>query len=402
MKALILAAGGGANMTPFSETRPKSMLHVAGRPLLDRTLHMLRDSGFSEVFLVIGPRGDKVKEYFGDGENMDLSLNYTFQKKQDGIGKALLLAEKWINPGEHFLLVYSDVVTDENMFASVLQSFGISNIPVAGIVLPTQPSAFGNVYMDKNMGITKIVENPAGKGTGNYVLGGVFVLPYAFFSYLKKVNGDMTKALASLIANEGLKASIWEKGWIDIGYPWDILSANRMIMDTWKTSSVHHNIIVKDAKIKGPVHIEEGVEIRSGAIIQGPSFIGRGSYIGNNVLIRKYSSLGPESTVGFGVELKNCVLFGHSRIGRLSFIGDSVIGKNVDVGSGTMTINGLIGKPEIKMKINKKDINTGMNRLGAFVGDNSVLGCGHNLKPGSIIKNDIVVPHHFTFPKEGK
>ena len=376
------------------------MLHVAGRPLLYRTINMLRDSGFSEVFLVIGPKGDKVKEYFGNGENLDISLSYVFQKKQDGIGDALLQAEKWINPGEHFLLVYSDVVTDENIFASVLQSFGVSNVPVAGIVLPTQSSAFGNVYMDKNMGITKIVENPAGKGTGNYVLGGVFVLPYAFFSYLKKVNGNMTKALASLISNEGLKASIWEKGWIDIGYPWDILSANRMIMDTWKTSSVHQNIVVKDAKLKGPVFIEEGVEIRSGAIIQGPSFIGRGSYIGNNVLIRKYSSLGPESTVGFGVELKNCVLFGKSRIGRLSFIGDSVIGMNVDIGSGTMTINCNIDKAVVKTKINRTELNTGMSKLGAFVGDNSVLGCGHNLKPGSIIKNGVVVPHHLTFPKE--
>lgn len=402
MKALILAAGGGLNMTPFSETMPKSMIHVAGRPILYRSLQMLRESGFSDVCLVTGPHGDKVSEYFGSGESMELNLSYTGQKKADGIGKAVLLAEKSFNPGEHFILIYSDVVTDQNLFSNVLQTFGLANLPTAGIVLPLESSAFGNVYIDKNMNITKIVEKPAGKGTGNYVLSGVYVLPYTFFENLRKAGGDMAKALMLVVKGEGMKATIWEKGWIDIGAPWDILSANRMIMDTWKTSSVHKDITVKDAKIKGPVHIEEGVTIRSGAIIQGPSFIGKGSYIGNNVLIRKYSSLGPNSVVGFGVELKNCVLFGNSRIGRLSFIGDSAIGMNVDVGSGTMTINGKIDKSEIVVKVRGKKTATGMNCLGSFIGDNTVLGSGHTIEAGSIIGHGIVIPHNYSYPKRGK
>ncbi len=400
MKALILAAGGGKDMAPFSITRPKPMLHVAGRPILHRTFQMLRGSGFSDVSLIRGPHGDTIREYFGSGESIGVNINYISQKKQDGIGKAVLLARQSFSPGEHFILIYSDVVTDENIISSVLQTFGYSGSPTAGIVLPPSASpSFGNVYLDKSMSITKIVEKPTKKNTGNYVLAGIYVLPYSFFAILEKAKGDMVKAFAKLIKSEGMKASIWEKGWVDIGYPWDILNANRIIMDTWNSSSVHKDISVKDAKIKGPVHIEEGVEIRSGAIIQGPSFIGKGSYIGNNVLIRKYSSLGPNSVIGFGVELKNCVFFGHSRVGRLSYVGDSVVGKDVDIGSGTMTINQNMDGSSIKVKANGSLVDSGMEKLGAFIGDGSVLGSGHNICAGSVIKPGVMIPNHYTYPK---
>jgi len=402
MKALILAAGGGKDMSPFSTTRPKPMLHAAGQPLLSSTFRMLKESGFIDTLLVRGLNGNKICDYYGDGSGTGLNINYVSQKKTNGIGNAILLAKERFDPGEHFLLIYADVITDENILASVLQTFGLTHSPVAGIVLPEETSSFGNVYLDKNMNITNIVEKPARKDMGNYVLAGTYILPYTFFDILKKVKGNMTKALLKLTKTEGLKASIWEKGWMDIGRPWDILKANKIIMDRWQTASVHHSVTIKDAKIKGPVHIDEDVMIRSGVIIEGPAFIGRGSYIGNNSIIRKYSSIGQGSVVGFGVELKNCVLFGKGKIGRLSFVGDSVIGEGVEIGSGTMTINQNIDNSEIGVKINGKKIKSGSRKLGAFIGDNARLGSGHTIRPGSVIDSGIVVPHHYTYPPKRK
>ncbi len=402
MKALILAAGGGMNMAPFSVTRPKPMIHVAGRPILDRTFQMLRESGFSEAYLVMGQNGKKITDHFGSGQKMGMRISYIEQKKLDGIGNAILSAKSRFVAGEHFLLVYADVVAEENIISSVMQLFGLTGMPAASICLTKESASFGNVYLDNAMNITKIVEKPGRKDMGNYVLSGIYILPYTFFGILEKCGADMAKALAMLIKAEGLKASIWEKGWMDIAYPWDILAANKMIMDNWHTSSVHESVSIKDAKIKGPVHIEEDVEIRSGAVIEGPAFIGRGSYIGNNVLIRKYSSLGAESVVGFGVEMKNCVLFGRSNIGRLSFIGDSVIGENVDVGSGTMTINDSVDGSNIKVKINNRFSNANIAKLGAFIGDGAILGSGHTVAPGSVVEPGRVIRHNLTFPKGGR
>jgi UDP-N-acetylglucosamine diphosphorylase/glucosamine-1-phosphate N-acetyltransferase len=399
MKAIVLAAGGGATMSPFSPIKPKAMCHVAGRPVLHRTLSMLRESGFSEVYLVVGQNGKSISDYFGAGRKNDMTINYLTQKKPAGIGEAILTAKSKFVPGENFLLVYSDVIAEENIISNVMQAFFLANMPAASICLTKESADFGNVYLDKNMNITKIVEKPGRKDMGNYVLAGIYVFPYEFFGILQKCGGDMVKALAMLIKTIGLKGSIWEKGWLDIVHPWDIITANRMVMEKWHVAEVHESLIMRDSKIKGPVHIEEDVEIRSGAVIEGPTFIGRGTYIGNNALIRKYSSIGADSVIGFGVELKNCIISDGTQIGRLSFIGDSVIGEQAKIGSGTMTINSNVDGATVKVKVNKAQMDSGMKKLGAFVGDGAQVGNGHNIAPGSVIPPGFIVGHNFTYPK---
>lgn len=378
------------------------MSHVAGRPILDRTLHMLRESGCSEVVTVIGQNGKAITDYFESGRNAGVGISYVTQRKTDGIGRAILLAKGKFVPGEHFILSYSDVIAEENQISSVMQAFFLSNKPSASICLTKKSGDFGNVYLDQAMNITKIIEKPERKDMGNYVLAGTFVLPYTFFGILEKHGGDMVKALAALIRSEGLKGSIWEKGWLDISYPWDVLSANKMVMGKWDSSMIHESVNIGGAKLTGPVHIEEDVEIRPGVAIEGPAFIGRGSYIGHNVLVRKFTSIGAGCVVGFAAELKNCVLFGKTRIGRLSFIGDSVVGENVEIGSGTMTINSNLDDSNIKVGLGKKVFDTGMKKVGAFIGDGARIGSGHCVAPGHVIEPGCVIAHNITNPKKGR
>ena len=160
-----------------------------------------------------------------------------------------------------------------------------------------------------------------------------------------------------------------------------------MIMDRWKIAEIDASSRLEgNVQIEGPVHIEGEVVVGSGSVLKGPCYIGKGSYIGNNTLIRQYSSLGPESTVGYGTELKNCVLFGHSILGRLSFIGDSVIGERVRLGSGVTTVN---HHPDLRVVEGMGDngpISTGMTKVGAFIGDDVVIGARNVLGPGVRIK----------------
>ena len=115
--------------------------------------------------------------------------------------------------------------------------------------------------------------------------------------------------------------------------------------------------------------------------------------------MRKYTAVGKGCTIGYGVELKNCIFSGNSRVGRLSFIGDSVIGSNVDIGSGTMTINCNLDKSSVKSRISGKIIDTGLNKLGAFIGDDAVIGSGNTIMAGTVIDTKVRVPHHYTYPK---
>ncbi|MCS5620887.1 MAG: sugar phosphate nucleotidyltransferase, partial [Nitrospinaceae bacterium] len=335
MKAIILAAGEGAHLSPFSETRPISMIGVAGRAMLDNTFGLLKSAGINDIFIVVRHKKDKLIERLQQQDHNGLNLHYVEQKRKLGIGHAVMQIKNKISPGEYFLLLYGDTLTAENIFSKVQQSFHSFKCPVASICLPPSNQMFGNVFLNARMEITKIIEKPKGNDLGNYVLSGVFVLPASFFKLLKSSGNSMEKALKKVVAEEGLRASMWEDEWLDVVYPWEILTANKMIMDSWQESSITKTATLEaNVTLQGIVRIEAGAIIKSGAVLEGPCCIGEGSYIGNNSLIRSYTSVGKNCKVGSGVELKNCVVMDNSQIGRLSFVGDSVLGENVDMGAG--------------------------------------------------------------------
>ena len=379
MKAIILAAGEGTHLSPFSETRPISMIGVAGRTMLDNTFGLLKSAGINDIFIVVGHKKDKLIERLQQQDHNVLNLHYVEQKRKLGIGHAVMQVKNKISPGEYFLLLYGDTLTAENIFSKVQQSFHSFKCPVASICLPPSNQMFGNVFLNARMEITKIVEKPKGNNLGNYVLSGVFILPASFFKLLESSGNSMEKALKKVVAGEGMRASMWEDDWLDVVYPWEILTANKMIMDSWQESSIAKTATLEaNVTLQGIVRIEAGAIIKSGAVLEGPCCIGEGSYIGNNSLIRSYTSVGKNCSVGSGVELKNCVVMDNSQIGRLSFVGDSVLGENVDMGAGCMTVNRTVDWKPISVKNGKRPIGTGMTKLGAFLG-------GMVVAPGKIL-----------------
>ena len=393
MKAIILAAGEGAHLSPFSETRPISMIGVAGRTMLDNTFALLKSAGINDIFIVVGHKKDKLIERLQQQDHNGLNLHYVEQKRKLGIGHAVMQIKNKISPGEYFLLLYGDTLTAENIFSKVQQSFHSFKCPVASICLPPSNQMFGNVFLNARMEITKIVEKPKGNNLGNYVLSGVFILPASFFKLLKSSGNSMEKALKKVVAEEGLRASMWEDEWLDVVYPWEILTANKMIMDSWQESSIAKTATLEaNVTLQGIVRIEAGAIIKSGAVLEGPCCIGEGSYIGNNSLIRSYTSVGKNCKVGSGVELKNCVVMDNSQIGRLSFVGDSVLGENVDMGAGCMTVNRTVDWKPIYVKNGKRPMGTGMTKLGAFLGDGVVVGAGNTLQPGMVVAPGKILP----------
>ena len=201
----------------------------------------------------------------------------------------------------------------------------------------------------------------------------------------------------SIIEIEGLQACLWEKGWIDMIHPWHILVANQMLMNSWETANIDKSVkLLGHVHLEGAVRIGPNVTVESGTVLKGPCYIGENSYIGNNSLIRNYSAIGPNSTVGYGSELKNCVLFGSNDIGRLSFVGDSVIGENTTTGSGLTTVNHSAEYSPVICKTENGNVETGLTKLGAFFGDNVKIGVRHVTGPGSILNSGSKIPDSTT------
>ena len=386
MKAVILAAGKGSKLNPFSNTRPIPIISIAGKALLDNSLFQLKKAGINDVYIIVGHHKEMIQNFVAEKSDSGMNIHCLEQKNNGGIGDAVLTVKGKISPGEYFLLIYGDTLTDENIYSKTQQSFHSFKCPVASICLPPSNESFGNVFLNAQMKINKIVEKPKGNNFGNYVLSGIFVLPESFFGLLEKNKRSMEKALKALVQEGELMASMWENEWLDIVYPWEILKANRIILDSWNESSIAKSAIMEsNVTMQGVVNIEERVVIKAGAVLEGPCSIGKGSYVGNNSLIRSYTSLGNNCSIGYGVELKNCVVLDNSGIGRLSFVGDSVIGENVDIGAGCMTVNRNLGWEKVQIKNGKTILPSGLKKLGAFIGDNVTIGAGNTIQPGTVI-----------------
>ncbi|MBI4641317.1 MAG: NTP transferase domain-containing protein [Candidatus Tectomicrobia bacterium] len=402
MKALVLAAGRGRNLKPFTTSRSTHMVMIAGKYLLENTVNLLAAAGITEINIVVGHKAEKIVDHFQRGKDFHVNIQYIYQDAPGEIGDAILLARERILPDQYFLLVYGDILTPTNIFSKTIQGFNLFRSPIASICLTPSTKPYGNIFMNDEMKITRIIEKPEENNLGNYVLSGVFVLPTTFFTLLEETQRNMEGALSLMVGRHELYASIWEEDWIDIGYPWDILSANHMAMSTWEESSISRFARLNgDVKIEGPVRIERDVIIESGTSIRGPCYIGPGCFVGNNVLIREYTTIGPNSVIGFGVELKNCVMFGNNKVGRLSFIGDSVVGENVYIGSGTMTINGNLDGSPVQTVLEGISHETNLLKVGSFIGDNAKIGASNTLAAGTVIEYEGVIPHNHSWPLRG-
>lgn len=185
-----------------------------------------------------------------------------------------------------------------------------------------------------------------------------------------------------------------EKDGFDLKYPWDLLRVKKELFDKYLEGKISSSAkVCANVVIKGKVYIGENVEIKENVVINGPAYIGDNSIIGNNSLIREYSNIESNALVGSNCEIKNSILQEDVHL-HLNYIGDSIMGKGVRVGAGTITANTRIDRKEINSSILDQRINTGLKKLGSIIGDNVKIGIHCSLMPGILIgSNALIGPH---------
>ena len=173
--------------------------------------------------------------------------------------------------------------------------------------------------------------------------------------------------------------------WLNLSYPWDLLSANESLLAG--TQGQNLGEIEDNVVIKGPVSIGENTVVRSGCYIVGPVIIGRDCDIGPNCYIRPSTSIGSGCRIGAAVEVKNSIIMRGTKIPHHNYVGDSVIGEGCNFGSGTKIANLRLEKKEITVA----GIATKRRKLGAIIGDGVETGINAGINVGSVIGNNTVI-----------
>ena len=157
MKAVILAANYSPRLLPFTATRAKPMIRIAGRPILESILDGLHNAGVHEALVVVHHEQQALRDHFGDGSDFGMSLESVEQPELLGIGHALSCCEPYLKR-QTFLLVYGDVLADGNPVPQLLRAFAETGREVALVTLPRNSNEYGNVYLDNEMKIRRFIE----------------------------------------------------------------------------------------------------------------------------------------------------------------------------------------------------------------------------------------------------
>lgn len=168
---------------------------------------------------------------------------------------------------------------------------------------------------------------------------------------------------------------------------WKSLSLLPDYIDRWLQHPTFKGAFDKIRK----AYIGEGVKIEEGAHIRGPAIIGPRSTIGHASLLRENCILGEGVHIGHGVEVKHAIFLNRARSAHLNYIGDSIVGSEVNISGGAMIANFRLDKQPVSVSYNGRKIDTGLLKFGAVVGDGSMIGVNAVLNPGTILGKKCVV-----------
>jgi dTDP-glucose pyrophosphorylase len=161
MKAVILAAGKGTRMKELTNERPKPMLFVHGKPIIQHILEGLKNAGISEIFIVTGYKAEIIEDYFKDGSSLGLKICYGRQTVQDGTGHAPLVARDFVG-NDPFLLTYGDILVKPTTYSEIIKKF-YSSI-YSGLITVTRGEDFtkgGLIIFDNNFILKDLIEKPS-------------------------------------------------------------------------------------------------------------------------------------------------------------------------------------------------------------------------------------------------
>ncbi|MBI2077363.1 MAG: NTP transferase domain-containing protein [Euryarchaeota archaeon] len=387
MRAVLLAAGEGKRMRPLTSRRPKVMLPVAGKPLLAWTAERLVEAGVTEFLIVTHHHEKVVRDWFRTNPVTGASVRFIHQKEPHGTGHALA-AVKERRPDD-FLLVYGATLASVEDYRRLVAAGG----PALAAFQVADARDYGALQVAGSH-LRRIVEKsprPPSRlvNAGAYRLNAAIRDEAAALRKSPRGEFELTDALNAHVKRERVKVVRFRE-WLEAGRPWDLLRIQETLMAGWE--GVVEGAVEKGVVVHGPVSIGKGTVVKAGTYIEGPVVIGRDAKIGPRAYLRPSTSIGDGCHIGASVEIKNSLIMERTNVPHLSYVGDSVLGSDVNLGAGTSVANLKVTPSNVRVTLEDGSrIDTGRRKLGAIVGDGTKIGINCSLNVGAIVGNDCLI-----------
>lgn len=361
MKAIIMAGGEGSRLRPLTCGRPKPMVPVLNRPVMEHIVELLKEHHLTDIGVTLQYQPEAIRDYFGNGAEYGVNLRYYVEETPLGTAGSVKNAADFLD--ETFLVISGDALTDLDLSRAV--EFHKRQCALATLVLTRVecPLEYGVVITGEDGRITQFLEKPGwGEVFSDTVNTGIYILEPEVLDYIPPGRMfDFSKDLFPLLLKEkkplfGLDLPGY---WCDIGNLQQYLEA-------------HHDALAGKVRIKVPgteispgVWVEDSAFVDPDALITGPVFIGANCRVGNKARLEPYTVLGSGCLIQERASLKRSVLWDNVYVGTGAALRGAVLCSRARVEAGAGIYEGaVVGdssiirensviKPDIKLWPNK-------------------------------------------------
>ena len=375
MKAVILAAGEGTRCRPLTFTRSKVMLPIANKPMIEYVVRALHESGNSDIVMVVGFEKERIMNYFGNGMDFGVHIEYVEQKQQLGTAHAIKQAKDSV--GDEFLVLNGDNLVSADTIADITKR----HTKGTSILTTSRMDTSGYALVIESDGVVReIVEGLTPKNIHN-INTGIYIFDQTIFDAIEEtLQADVsefgiTDSIQRMIdAGYEVHAHRTDHTWTDVIHSWDLLGVNAMILE-----GVPDSVHGPDSKVYDRVVLGRDSVIGENSYIKGPAIIGRNCDIGPNVVIAPSTSIGDNVTIEPFTYIKNSVIFDDVHIGSHSTIKNTIIGENNVIDSHFV----VESRRDLTVELDRKLYHA--DELGTVIGDAGTIGCDVSVTAGALI-----------------
>jgi mannose-1-phosphate guanylyltransferase/phosphomannomutase len=323
-----MAGGEGTRLRPMTANQPKPLLPVVNRPIMEHVLRLLKRHGFSDTVVTVQFLASLVRNYFGDGEDVGMSLQYATEEMPLGTAGSVKNAEDALRD-QPFLVISGDALTDMDLSGMVRFHKERGALVTVGLTRVPDPLEFGIVIVGSDGRIQRFLEKPTwGQVFSDTVNTGVYVMEPDVLAEVPAGepadwSGDIFPAL--LKRGAPLFGYVSDAYWEDVGTLGSYLKAQADVL------SGRAGVEVDGFEVSPGVWVAEGAEVDQDAVLTGPLCIGDYAKIEGGAQLREYTVIGSNVVVKEGAFLHRAVVHNNVYIGQGATLRGCVIGKNTDI-----------------------------------------------------------------------
>jgi len=375
MKAVVMAGGEGSRLRPLTSRRPKPLVPVAGTPIMEHILTLLREHGITEVVVTLQYLGAEIRNHFGDGEDMGMTIEYVVEDQPLGTAGSVRNAEHLLRD-DAFLVISGDALTDIDLSGIIAQHRDRNADATIVLYSVPNPLEYGVVITEPDGTVRRFLEKPSwGEVFSDQANTGMYVIEPRVLDYIKPgFAHDWAQDVfpTMLRRHDRLFGLVAQGYWCDVGTIQSYLQAN------WDALEGRVRCRIPGRLHDGNVWIGEGVELGADVRIEGPAWIGDEAKLGSGAFINGPAAIDRYVVVDDNAKVSNSVIWPHAYIGESSRLRQSIVCRSVTVKNNCLLEDNSVVGDECVIG------------QGAHVRANVKLWPNKDVQPGSSVRESVV------------